>query len=285
MIQYTSAMHRGSGVLVILMGLVFVGVFPRLSGEKRIRKRPDAGLAGAPLLGITFGFSWTPCIGPTFAAVAALSLGEASASRGALLAFGYAIGLGIPFILFALVFRRALGISRVLSRRCRAARAHVRLRAAAAPRPDVRAGPGAPPRGGFREPRRTPRIWLRDRARDPVHPLRPRVPSRSRHLQSAVPASPHAPDLRGLGAHRHRTAAGHRSVGAVDGDAASAYRYLHDSRLRAAARLPLPAQRSAIARSGQSDGEGGSPSRTLAGRSHGPTVRIDQGPTDRQADA
>ncbi|MCT1438578.1 cytochrome c biogenesis CcdA family protein [Brachybacterium paraconglomeratum] len=115
-IQYTSAINRISGVLVILMGLVFVGIFPRLSGEKRIRKRPDAGLAGAPLLGITFGFSWTPCIGPTFAAVAALSLGEASASRGALLAFGYAIGLGIPFILFALVFRRALGISRVLSR-------------------------------------------------------------------------------------------------------------------------------------------------------------------------
>ena len=115
-IQYTSAINRISGVLVILMGLVFVGIFPRLSGEKRIRKRPDAGLAGAPLLGITFGFSWTPCIGPTFAAVAALSLGEASASPGALLAFGYAIGLGIPFILFALVFRRALGISRVLSR-------------------------------------------------------------------------------------------------------------------------------------------------------------------------
>lgn len=115
-IQYTSAINRISGVLVILMGLVFVGVFPRLSGEKRIRKRPDAGLAGAPLLGITFGFSWTPCIGPTFAAVAALSLGEASASRGAFLAFGYAIGLGIPFILFALMFRRALGISKVLSR-------------------------------------------------------------------------------------------------------------------------------------------------------------------------
>lgn len=116
MVQYTSAINRISGVLVILMGLVFVGIFPRLSGEKRIRKRPDAGLAGAPLLGITFGFSWTPCIGPTFAAVAALSLGEASASRGALLAFGYAIGLGTPFILFALVFRRALGISRALSR-------------------------------------------------------------------------------------------------------------------------------------------------------------------------
>src|SRR5699024_6633899 len=91
-------------------GLVFVGVFPRLSGEKRIRKRPDAGLAGAPLLGITFGFSWTPCIGPTFAAVAALSLGEASASRGALLAFGYAIGLAIPFILFAIGLLLVTGV-------------------------------------------------------------------------------------------------------------------------------------------------------------------------------
>src|SRR5699024_8591786 len=49
MLQYTSAINRISGVLVILMGLVFVGVFPRLSGDKRIRKRPDAGLAGAPL--------------------------------------------------------------------------------------------------------------------------------------------------------------------------------------------------------------------------------------------
>src|SRR5690606_34843149 len=50
MVQYTSAINRISGVLVILMGLVFVGTLPRLSGEKRIRKRPDAGLAGAPLL-------------------------------------------------------------------------------------------------------------------------------------------------------------------------------------------------------------------------------------------
>lgn len=116
MVQYTTAVNRVSGVLVILMGLVFLGFLPRLSGQKRVRKRPDAGLAGAPLLGVTFGFSWTPCIGPTFAAVAALSLGEASASRGALLALGYAIGLGIPFILFAVVFRRALAISKILSR-------------------------------------------------------------------------------------------------------------------------------------------------------------------------
>src|SRR5699024_7753408 len=118
-IQYTSTLNRVSGPLVILMGVASVGVCPRLSREHRKRKRPDAGLAGAPLLGITFGFSWTPCIGPTFAAGAALSLGEASASRGALLAFAYAVGLGIPFILFALVFRRALGISRVRSRQRR----------------------------------------------------------------------------------------------------------------------------------------------------------------------
>src|SRR5699024_11382589 len=70
MVQYMSAINRISGVLVILMGLVFVGIFPRLSGVKRIRKRPDAGLVGAPLLGITCGFSLHPCISPPCAAVA-----------------------------------------------------------------------------------------------------------------------------------------------------------------------------------------------------------------------
>src|SRR5699024_11010195 len=56
-IQYTSASNRISGVLGILMGVLSVVIFPRLSGVKRTRKRPDAGLAGAPLVGITSGFS------------------------------------------------------------------------------------------------------------------------------------------------------------------------------------------------------------------------------------
>lgn len=112
--------NRISGVLVIAMGLLFLGLFPSLSGEKRLRHRPDAGLWGAPLMGIVFGFSWTPCIGPTYAAVVALSLDGASPLRGAMLALAYSLGLGIPFVLFALLFQRALAASRALARHRRA---------------------------------------------------------------------------------------------------------------------------------------------------------------------
>lgn len=108
--------ERIAGAIVILMGLLFLGAFPSLSGEKRISSRPDAGVWGAPLLGMVFGLSWTPCIGPTYAAVVALSLEGASPGRGAGLALAYSLGLGIPFVLFALVFERALGASRFLSR-------------------------------------------------------------------------------------------------------------------------------------------------------------------------
>lgn len=108
--------NRISGALVIAMGLIFLGVIPGLSGEKRIRTLPDAGLWGAPLMGMVFGFSWTPCIGPTYAAVLALSLDGASPLRGAILALAYSLGLGIPFVLFALLFQKALGASRFLAR-------------------------------------------------------------------------------------------------------------------------------------------------------------------------
>lgn len=108
---YAVWINRIAGVLVILMGLLFIGLFPSLSGEVRVKSRPDAGLWGAPLMGIIFGFGWTPCIGPTFAAVSSLALNGADATRGALLALAYSLGLGLPFIAFALVFDRALSVS------------------------------------------------------------------------------------------------------------------------------------------------------------------------------
>lgn len=91
------------GVLTIALGLVFAGVLrlPLLERTTRPNIRPAAGLAGAPLLGALFAIGWTPCIGPTLAAVLALSADSATVGRGALLAFIYSLGLGLPFLLVA----------------------------------------------------------------------------------------------------------------------------------------------------------------------------------------
>ena len=99
------------GVLTILLGLLFAGVFDRFSFAGRIVRpaaRPKAGLAGAPLLGVMFGLGWTPCIGPTLTAVLAMSASSGTVARGAVLAFVYALGLGIPFLLVSFGFQVAM---------------------------------------------------------------------------------------------------------------------------------------------------------------------------------
>lgn len=98
------------GVLMVLMGAFFMGAMPWLSQrEFRIHKKPVSGLIGAPLLGVLFGVGWTPCIGPTLAAVQILAAEQASAGRGAILTVAYCLGLGLPFVLAAIAFRKALG--------------------------------------------------------------------------------------------------------------------------------------------------------------------------------
>lgn len=104
------------GLLVIAMGLAFIGAVPLLQRDVRVHRIPDVGVAAAPLLGVLFGLGWTPCLGPTLTAVLALSLDEASAGRGAALTLAYCLGLGIPFIVAALAFRRMLGATRWLRR-------------------------------------------------------------------------------------------------------------------------------------------------------------------------
>jgi cytochrome c-type biogenesis protein len=89
------------GVVVILMGLAFMGAVPFLQAERRLHVSPRAGLWGAPVLGIAFGLGWAPCIGPTLSAVLALALTESSQARGILLAVAYCLGLGLPFLALA----------------------------------------------------------------------------------------------------------------------------------------------------------------------------------------
>ncbi len=101
------------GGITILLGLLFAGAFDRFSLAGRIVRpsfRPQAGLAGAPLLGVLFGIGWSPCIGPTLTAVLALSASSGTAARGAFLAFIYGLGLGIPFLIVAVAFQRVVNV-------------------------------------------------------------------------------------------------------------------------------------------------------------------------------
>jgi cytochrome c-type biogenesis protein len=95
------------GLLVIALGLVMLGRFEWLQRTIKLRYRPEYGLVGAPFLGIVFGLGWTPCIGPTFAAVLAMASQTGNPARGTALAICYALGLGAPFIALAFGFNRA----------------------------------------------------------------------------------------------------------------------------------------------------------------------------------
>ncbi|WP_329618263.1 cytochrome c biogenesis protein CcdA [Streptomyces brevispora] len=98
------------GVLMILMGIFFMGLMPWMTQrEFRIHRKPVTGLVGAPLLGALFGIGWTPCLGPTLSSVTILAMEQGTAGRGAILTVAYCLGLGLPFVLAAVAFRKALG--------------------------------------------------------------------------------------------------------------------------------------------------------------------------------
>jgi cytochrome c-type biogenesis protein len=109
LLRHREGLTQVLGGLIILLGLLFIGLFDRFSFAGRIVKpaaRPRAGLAGAPLLGVLFGLSWTPCSGPTLSAVLLLGSTSGTALRGGLLAFVYALGIGVPFLIVAVAFSR-----------------------------------------------------------------------------------------------------------------------------------------------------------------------------------
>ncbi|WP_017603814.1 cytochrome c biogenesis CcdA family protein [Nocardiopsis alkaliphila] len=117
--DYTDPITRILGGLTIVLGLAFMGFVPGLGRELRFHRLPRAGLAGAPMLGILFGLGWTPCIGPTLAAVQTLAFVEGGAGRGVLLSLIYCVGLGLPFVVASLLYRRALGAFDWLKRHTR----------------------------------------------------------------------------------------------------------------------------------------------------------------------
>lgn len=108
--EHRQVLTKIFGALTIVFGLAFMGIVGGITQrEFRFHTRPAMGLAGAPLLGVLFGLGWTPCVGPTLGAVQTLAFTDASALRGALLMVFYCLGLGMPFIVAAIAFRRTLG--------------------------------------------------------------------------------------------------------------------------------------------------------------------------------
>lgn len=110
--RYLDTLSIVAGVIIIILGLHFIGVFRigllyrdfRLEGPKK-----SVGLLGAYVVGLAFAFGWTPCVGPVLAAILFLAAQEANAAGGALLLLAYALGIGIPFIVAALFFRPFMG--------------------------------------------------------------------------------------------------------------------------------------------------------------------------------
>lgn len=106
LIAHQRAISIGVGVLIMALGAMFAGLIP-FGREFRVRAMPRFSVAASPLLGAVFALGWTPCIGPALATVLTLSINEGSAVKGGVLAFAYALGLGVPFIVVGLTFGRA----------------------------------------------------------------------------------------------------------------------------------------------------------------------------------
>lgn len=109
--QYIQYLSIGAGLVIIAMGLHFLGVWriAFLYREARVQVEKPVGLWGSYVMGLAFAFGWTPCIGPILAAILALASTEDTVSRGALLLAAYSAGLGIPFLLAAFAIEPFMG--------------------------------------------------------------------------------------------------------------------------------------------------------------------------------
>lgn len=110
--EYRRPLNRVAGGVMVLMGLFVMGIrrMPMLYQERRFHLTGGSlGQGGSILLGMAFGFGWTPCVGPILASILFYAGAVETAGQGALLLLAYSLGMGVPFVLAGLAFSRAMG--------------------------------------------------------------------------------------------------------------------------------------------------------------------------------
>ena len=120
LISWVDVILRVAGLLLILMGFVFIGQVSFLQRTTKLPLGSANGFLGAPILGVVFGLGWAPCIGPTLIAVNTLAFSVGDIPRATALAIAYCLGLGIPFLLIALGLGWVTGAVAWLKRNIRA---------------------------------------------------------------------------------------------------------------------------------------------------------------------
>ncbi|MGA1452600.1 MAG: cytochrome c biogenesis CcdA family protein [Pontimonas sp.] len=120
LISWVDVILRVAGLLLILMGFVFIGQVSFLQRTTKLPLGSANGFLGAPILGVVFGLGWAPCIGPTLIAVNTLAFSVGDIPRATALAIAYCLGLGIPFLLIALGFGWVTGAVAWLKQHIRA---------------------------------------------------------------------------------------------------------------------------------------------------------------------
>ena len=123
-VQYKMVIGQIGGIVVIVFGLVTIGLLkiPWLNYDTRPEWNPTRryGLASSGLMGVFFAAGWSPCIGTTLGAILTLGFSQETSGQAMLLSSGYALGLGIPFLVIGFGMDRALGLVRRLRRYQRA---------------------------------------------------------------------------------------------------------------------------------------------------------------------
>lgn len=102
--DHLALLTRIAGAVILLFGLHMLGILriPLLMREARLEAQRPLGIVSALVVGVAFGFGWTPCVGPVLASILLLAGAQGSVSDGAWLLAAYAAGIGLPFIVAAL---------------------------------------------------------------------------------------------------------------------------------------------------------------------------------------